>query len=137
MWESIRDFFSNAWSLIEKLWEKHDDHLAEMVKAVAPMVIDLALRPNLSGEKKRQIIVDAILDNAEQSADQISDAMLNEAIEIAANRYNIQIGKVTQEQIDNAREAALKASRDYANKKLKVEGKEAEEANVDLSKSKE
>ena len=56
--------------------------------------------------------------------------LLNEAVEIAANRYNIQIGKQTVQSIDAARDAALKAARDFANGKLAIAGDEAEKAGI-------
>jgi hypothetical protein len=133
MWKKITEFFRKAWNWIEALWEKHDEVLEEMVSAVLPMVIDVAFRNDLSGEEKKKAIIDAIVDGAEDAAAEIGTSMLNEAVEIAANRYNIQIGKLTVEKMDAAKDAALKASRDYANKKLKITGTEAEEAGVSLS----
>jgi len=133
MWEKIKAFFNKVWDWIEALWKKHDEYLEDMVEAVLPMVIELAFRNDLSGNQKKKAIVDAVLDGAEVGADRISESMLNEAIEIAANRYNIQIGKTTVEKIDNARDAAVKAGRDYANGELKLKGTEAEEAGVSLS----
>lgn len=133
MWEKIKAFFNKVWDWIEALWKKHDEYLEDMVEAVLPMVIDLAFRNDLSGDQKRKAIVDAVLDGAEVSADKISKSMLNEAIEIAANRYNIQIGKTTVEKIDNARDAAVKTGRKFANGELKLQGTEAEEAGITLS----
>lgn len=131
--KGIKEFFSRAWDWIQALWEKHDDQLEKMVTAILPMVIDVSFRTDLTGEQKRKAVVDAILDNAEKEAGAIATSMLNEAIEIAANKYNIQIGKLTVEKIDNAAEAALKAGRDYANDKLKLAGTESESAGVVLS----
>lgn len=131
--KGIKAFFSRAWDWIQALWEKHDDQLEKMVTAILPMVIDVSFRTDLTGEQKRKAVVDAILDNAEKEAGTIATSMLNEAIEIAANKYNIQIGKLTVEKIDNAAEAALKAGRDYANNKLKLSGTESESAGVVLS----
>lgn len=133
MWKKIKDFFRKAWDWIEALWEKHDDMLEEMVSAVLPMVIDVAFRSDLTGEQKKKAIVDAIVDNAEVAAATVSHSMLNEAIEVAAARYNIQIGKLTADRMDASRDAALKAARDFANKKLKIEGKEAEEAGINAA----
>lgn len=133
MWKKIKEFFEKAWKWIEALWEKHDEVLEEMVSAVLPMVIDVAFRNDLSGEQKKKAIIDAIVDNAEVAADRISESMLNEAIEVAANRYNIQIGKLTADKIDAARDATLQASRDFADDKLKITGTEAEEAGITLS----
>ncbi len=133
MWKKITEFFRKAFTWIEALWEKHDEILEEMVSAVLPMVINVAFRNDLSGEDKKKAIIDAIVDGAEKAADEISTSMLNEAIEIAANRYNIQIGKLTVDKMDAARDAALKASRDFADKKLNITGTEAEEAGVSLS----
>jgi hypothetical protein len=133
MWKKITEFFRKAWNWIEALWEKHDEVLEEMVSAVLPMVINVAFRNDLSGEDKKKAIIDAIVDGAEVAAEEISTSMLNEAIEIAANRYNIQIGKLTVEKMDAAKDAALKAGRDFADKKLKITGTEAEEAGVSLS----
>jgi len=133
MWKKIKEFFEKAWKWIEALWEKHDEVLEEMVSAILPMVIDVAFRNDLSGEQKKKAIVDAIVDNAEAAADTISSSMLNEAIEVAANRYNIQIGKLTADKIDGARDATLEAARAFADNKLKITGTEAEEAGISLS----
>ncbi len=133
MWKKIREFFKKAWEWIEAVWDKHDEVLEEMVSAVLPMVINVAFRNDLSGEEKKKVIIDAIVDNAEVAADQLSSSVLNEAIEIAANRYNIQIGKLTVEKLDAARDAVLKASRDFADDKLKIEGDEAEKAGITFS----
>lgn len=133
MWKKIKEFFENAWKWIEALWDKHDEVLEEMVSAILPMVINVAFRNDLSGEQKKKAIIDAIVDNAEAAADKISKSMLNEAIEVAANRYNIQIGKLTVAKIDAARDAVLQASRDFADNKLKITGTEAEEAGITLS----
>lgn len=126
--EKLKVWLAGAWKWIEALWDRHDEYLAEMVQAVLPMVIDMAFRNDLSGEQKRKAIVDAIIDNAEAKADEISVSMLNEAIELAANKYNIQIGKITVDSMNLSREAVLKAGRDFANKKLKIVGDEAEKA---------
>jgi hypothetical protein len=130
MFSKIKKFFSGAWDWIEALWEKHDDALEEMVAALLPMVIEVTFRNDLSGAEKRKAIVDAVIDNAEEAADFISESMLNEAIEVAANRYNIQIGKTTADKIDNARSAALAAGRDFANGTLKITGTEAQDAGI-------
>lgn len=127
MFKKIKEFFENTWKWIQAVWDKHDEHIEEMVSAILPMVIEVTFRNDLSGEEKRKAIVDAIIDNAEKEADEISSSLLNEAIEIAANKYNIQIGKTTLDKMDAARDAALKAARDFADKKLKITGKEAEE----------
>jgi len=128
--EQIKDFFEKAWKWIVALWDKHDEYLLDIVEAILPMVIDLAFRNDLTGNEKRKAIVDMIMDNAEQAVGGISASMLNEAVEIAVNRYNIQIGKTTIENIDNARAAALKAGRDYADDKLSISGTEAEDAGI-------
>ena len=130
MWKKLKEYFSKAWKWIEAVWEKHDDMLEEMVSAILPMVIDVTFRNDLSGEEKRKAIVDAIVDNAEVAADKISHSVLNEAVEIAANRYNIQIGKTTVDEMDAALDAAIKASRDFTNKTLKIVGDEAESAGI-------
>lgn len=130
MLKKIRDFFRRAWDWIEALWDRHDEMLEEMIKSVLPMVIDVAFRSDLSGEQKRKVIVDAIVDNAEVAANTISQSILNEAVEVAAARYNIQIGQLTIERMDAAREAALKAGRDFANQQLDLTGEEAEEAGI-------
>jgi len=126
MFKKIKEFFRKAWDWVEALWEKHDDMIEQMVAAVLPMVIDVAFRPELSGEEKKKAIVDAIIDNAEVAASTISKSVLNEAIEVAAARYNIQIGQLTAERMDASLDAAVKASRDFANKTLKITGEEAE-----------
>jgi hypothetical protein len=133
MWKKIEEFFEKAMSWIKALWEKHDEQLLEMIVSVLPMVIEVALRPDLSGEQKRKAIVDAIVDNAEVAAEEISTSMLNEAVEIAANKYNIHLGKLTVEKMDAATAAATKAARDFADGKLQITGKEAEDAGVSLS----
>ncbi len=130
MFKKIKEFFENAWKWIQAVWDKHDDHLAEMVSAVLPMVISVAFRNDLSGEEKKRAIVDAIIDNAQAEIAEISTGLLNEAIEVAANKYNIQIGKTTVEKMDAARDAALKAARDFANRELKITGNEAEDAGL-------
>ena len=84
MFKKLREFFERAWKYIQALWEKHDDQLEEMVEALLPMVIDVAFRPDLSGEDKKKAIVDMVVDNAEATAGQIATSMLNEAVEIAA-----------------------------------------------------
>lgn len=128
MFKKIKEFFENAWRWIQAVWDKHDDHLAEVVSAVLPMVISVAFRNDLSGEEKKRAIVDSIIDNAQAEAVEISTSLLNEAIEIAVNKYNIQIGKTTIAEMDAALDAALKAARDFANKQLKITGNEAEDA---------
>ncbi len=130
MFKKIKEFFESAWKWIQAVWDKHDDHLAEIVSAVLPMVISVAFRNDLSGEEKKRAIVDAIIDNAQAEAVEISTSLLNEAIEVAANKYNIQIGKTTVEKMDAARDAALKAARDFANRQLKITGNEAEDAGL-------
>lgn len=130
MFKKIKEFFENAWKWIQAVWDKHDDHLAEMVSAVLPMVISVAFRNDLSGEEKKRAIVDAIIDNAQAEAVEISTGLLNEAIEVAANKYNIQIGKTTVAKMDAARDAALKAARDFANRQLEITGNEAEDAGL-------
>ena len=135
MFKKVREFFEKAWQWIQALWEKHDGQLEEMVRTVLPMVIDVAFRPDLSGEEKKKAIVDMIVDNAEVSANELAISMLNEAVEIAANKYNIQIGKLTRDSMDNVLAATLKAGRDYADRKLHLEGDEAEKAGLRVSES--
>ncbi len=130
MFRKLKEFFKRAWEWIQALWDKHDEQLEEMVEAMLPMVINVAFRDDLSGEEKRNIIVDAIVDNAEVVGNQIATSMLNEAIEIAANKYNIQIGKLTKEKMDKALDAAVKAGRDFADDKLHLAGDEAENAGL-------
>ncbi len=139
MFKKLREFFERAWKWIQALWDKHDEQLEEMVQALLPMVINVAFRSDLTGEEKRNIIVDAVVDNAEVVGDHIATSMLNEAVEIAVNKYNIQIGTLTKEKMDKALDAALKAGRDYADKTLKLDGDEAENAGirVDVSLSDE
>lgn len=132
MLEKIKEFFRKAWNWVEALWDKHDEMLEEMVVAVLPMVIDVAFRPDLSGEEKKKVIVDAIVDNAQLAVDQVSHSLLNEAVEVAAARYNIQIGQITLDRMQSSRDAAVKAARDFANKELKLSGQEAEDAGVNL-----
>jgi hypothetical protein len=133
MFGKIKNFFKKAWEWAEALWEKHDEMMEEMVTAVLPMVIDVAFRTDLSGDQKKKAIVDAIIDNAQVSADNVSHSLLNEAVEVAAAKYNIQIGKLTLDKMNASREAALQAARDFANKKLKISGTEAEAAGVNAA----
>jgi len=130
MFKKIREFFERAWKWIQALWDKHDEQLEEMVQALLPMVINVAFRADLSGDEKRNIIIDAVVDNAEVAGNQIATSMLNEAIEIAVNNYNIQIGTLTKEKMDKALDAALKAGRDFADEKLHLAGDEAENAGI-------
>jgi hypothetical protein len=130
MFKKIKEFFESAWKWIQAVWDKHDEHLEEMVSALLPMVIDVAFRNDLSGEEKKKAILDAVVDNAKAEASEISTGLLNEAIEIAANKYNIQIGKTTVDKMDAALDAALKAGEDFANKTLKLEGDEAVDAGI-------
>jgi hypothetical protein len=131
MWKKIREFFEGAWKWVQAVWDRHDEVLIEMVTAVLPMVIEMAFRNDLSGEEKKDAIIKAILDNADTAADTISTSMLNEAIEVAANRYNINIGKLTVEQMEASREAALKAARDFAERKLKIAAEAEAKAEVE------
>jgi hypothetical protein len=130
MFDKLKKFFESTWKWIQAVWDKHDEHVEEMVAALLPMVISVAFRNDLSGEEKKRAIIDAVVDNAQAEAVHISTSLLNEAVEIAANKYNIQIGKTTVDAMDAARDAAVKASRDFANKTLKIEGSEAEDAGI-------
>ena len=130
MFKKIREFFERAWKWIQALWDKHDEQLEEMVQALLPMVINVAFRADLSGDEKRNIIIDAVVDNAEVAGNQIATSMLNEAIGIAVKKYNIQIGTLTKEKMDKALGAALKAGRDFADEKLHLAGDEAENAGI-------
>jgi hypothetical protein len=133
MFKKIKEFFRKAWDWVEALWDKHDDAIEEMVAAVLPMVIDVAFRSDLKGDEKKKAIVDAIVDNAQVAAHTVSHSLLNEAVEVAAARYNIQIGQLTAAKMDASLDAALKASRDFANKKLQITGQEAEEAGINAA----
>ena len=131
--DAIKNFFAKAWKFVQAMWEKHDDHLAEMVKNILPMVIEVTFeRHDLSGDEKRKAIVDAILDGAEKEGRHIATSMINEAIEVAVNRYNIQLGKITADKMDNAVDAVAKAARDFADGKLRLDGTEAEDAGLDI-----
>ncbi len=130
MFKKLREFFERAWKWIQALWDKHDEQLEEMVQALLPMVINVAFRADLTGDEKRNIIIDAVVDNAEVAGNQIAKSMLNEAIEIAVNKYSIQIGTLTKEKMDKALDAALKAGRDFADEKLHLDGDEAENAGI-------
>lgn len=133
MFKKIRAFFKKAWEWIEALWEKHDEQLEEMVQAVLPMVIDVTFRSDLSGDEKRKLIVKTIVENAKEVGENMAVSMINEAIEIAANKYNIQIGKLTNLDMDAAKAAVLKAARDYAAKKLLLGDQEAGPAATEAS----
>ena len=128
MWEKVEEHFKKAWKWIQALWDKHDEDILAMVAAIMPMIIEMSFRTDLSGDQKRKAIVDAIVDNAEASAGDIGTSMINEAVELAANKYNIHIGKLTHDNIDAAVTATVKAGRDYTNGALKITGTEAEEA---------
>jgi hypothetical protein len=133
MLEKIQKFFARAFEWIRALWDKHDDHLVEMVTNILPMVIELTFsRQDLSGDQKRKVILDAVLDGAEKEGKHIATSMINEAIEVAVNRYNIQLGTVTLSKIDNAVDAVTKASREFADGKLDLSGTEAEDAGIDI-----
>ncbi len=133
MFEKIAKFFSKAWKWIQALWDKHDEHLEEMVRSILPMVIEVTFRSDLDGEQKKKAIIDAIIDNADAEIAEISHSLLNEAVEIAVNRYNIQIGKTTVENMDASLVATQKAARDYTNNALKIAGTEAEDAGIGTS----
>jgi hypothetical protein len=132
--ESIKSFFSKAFKWVQALWDKHDDHLQEMVANILPMVIEVTFERNdLKGDEKRKAIVDAILDGAEKEGREIATSMINEAVEIAANRYNIQLGRITTDKMDNAVDAVAKAARDFTDGTLRLDGTEAEDAGLDIS----
>ena len=132
--ESIKSFFAKAFKWVSALWDKHDDHLMEMVENILPMVIEVTFERNdLSGDEKRKAIADAILDGAEKEGRHIATSMINEAIEVAANRYNIQLGRITADKMDNAVDAVAKAARDFADGSLRLDGTEAEDAGIDIS----
>ena len=133
MFDKLVSFFAKAWDWIQAMWDKHDEELEHMVTAILPMVISVAFRPDLAGEEKRKVILDAILDNAEDNTNAIANSMINEAIEIAANRYNIQIGKLTKEMLDAAKDATIKAARDFADDKLDLTGDESDNLGVILN----
>ncbi len=134
MLEAIKSFFAKAFKWVQALWDKHDDHLMEMVQNILPMVIEVTFERNdLSGDEKRRAIVDAILDGAEKEGRHIATSMINEAVEIAANRYNIQLGRITLDKMDNAVDAVAKAARDFADGTLRLDGTEAEDAGLDIS----
>lgn len=132
--ESIKSFFAKAFKWVQALWDKHDDHLMEMVQNILPMVIEVTFeRTDLSGDEKRKAILDAILDGAEKEGRHIATSMINEAIEVAANRYNIQLGRITADKMDNAVDAVAKAAREFADGTLRLDGTEAEDAGLDIS----
>ena len=134
MLESIKSFFAKAWKWVQAVWDKHDDHLMEMVENILPMVIEVTFERNdLSGDEKRKAIIDAILDGAEKEGRHIATSMINEAVEVAVNRYNIQLGTVTIEKMDAAVDAVAKAARDFADGTLRLDGTEAEDAGIDIS----
>jgi broad-specificity NMP kinase len=122
MFGKIKDFFSGAVRWVKDLLARHDGHLQQMASSLVPLIAELALRSDLSGEEKRKLLASKIVENAEAEARDIGTSMINEAIEMATNRYNIEVGKLTKEKMDSALEAVLKAGRDYANEKLKLDG---------------
>ena len=74
------------------------------------MVIEVTFkRTDLSGSDKRKVILDAILDASEKEGRHIATSMINEAVEIAVNRYNIQLGIITPEKMENVRNSRTKA----------------------------
>ena len=120
MFGKIKDFFSSTFRWVKDLIARHDGHLEQMVASLVPMITELALRSDLSGEEKRKLLIKTIVDNAEAEGREIGTSMINEAVEIAANKFSIEAGKLTKEKMDAALEAVLKAGRDYANNKLKL-----------------
>lgn len=130
---SIKNFFERAWKWVQALFDKYDDEIQKMGEALLPLVVDVAFRPELSGADKKKIVADAVLDAAEKLGKNVSASMINEAIEVAANRYNIQIGKTTKDNMDATMTAVLEAARKHADGALKLTGKEADDAGVVLS----
>ena len=100
MFGKLKEYLDKVWGWIQAVWAKHDEQLEDMVSALLPIVANLALRSDLSGEEKRKAVLDAVLDNAEAAASDVATSMINEAIEVAANRYNIQLGRMTVEKMD-------------------------------------
>lgn len=81
-----------------------------MVKALGPVVAKTALRKDLSGEEKKKLIVDKIKLEAEKTGREIALSVVNEAIEVAANKYKLEIGVLGPEQLDNTLKAVLDAA---------------------------
>lgn len=129
---SIKGGLSRAFSFFKSLLAKHDKELENMAKALLPIVVNVGGRTDLSGDQKKKVIVDAVLDKAGAAATTISKSLLNEAIEVAANRYNISVGKTTEEKIDNTAAAVVAAGVKLANEKFGLKGDEAENAGVSL-----
>ena len=80
MFKKITAFFKRAWEWIEAVWDKHDDVLEEMVQAVLPMVIDVTFRNDLSGDEKRKLIVDTVVENAKETGENMAVSMINKVI---------------------------------------------------------
>jgi len=128
MLKNIEEFFGKAWDWIKALWKKHDEALEDMVKAVLPMVINLAQRSDLTGDQKKQLIMAAVVSKAGESANLVAKSMVNEAVEIAVNRYGIQVGTLTKEKIDATIDSVLKAGRQFVNGKLQLDGSEVNDS---------
>lgn len=122
MLKNIQEFFDKAWDWIKALWKKHDEALEGMVKSVLPMVISLAQRSDLTGEEKKKLILEAVVSKAGESANLVAKSMVNEAVEIAVNRYGIQVGTLTKEKIDTTIDSVLKAGQEFVNGKLQLDG---------------
>jgi len=114
----------NALQWIQALWTKHDDEVGKMVEAVLPIVIDVATRPDLSGSEKRDAVVDIVVGTATGGLgiNGFATSLLNEAIEIAVNKYNIQTGEITKDNMDITLAAIIKAGAAYATNLLGVDG---------------
>ena len=122
--------FSKVWGWFKSIWQKHDSQVAAMAKALLPLVVAVARRSDLTGEQKRRAVLDAVLDSGEVVAEEIATSVLNEALEVAANRYKIEIGALTPEKIDKTAKSVVAAGRALADKQFDLQGDEAEEAGL-------
>jgi len=135
MFAKLQEYWEKVWNWIKALWEKHDEQLEVMVSGLLPLIARMAMRSDLTGEEKRKIVVDAVLDAVEGTADDIAVSMINEAVEVAANRYNIQLGTLTVERMDAAANAVIQAARDFSDGKLNLDGDEAEKVDAVLPRT--
>lgn len=121
-----------VWGWVSALWKKKEGKVQEMAKALLPIVASVALRQDLTGEQKKKAVIDAVLDSSQAVAEDLAKSVLNEAIEVAANQYKIQVGSLTEEKIEKTAKAAVDAGRAFVDKQLELKGTEAQDAGVSL-----
>jgi len=127
---SITTLLEGAWSWVKALWAKYDVDVEKMAEHLLPIVISVAQRTDLTGPQKRDAILAAVLDSATTTATSISQSMVNQAIEVATNKYNIQVGKTTVDQMDATLSAVMEAARKHAAGALNLPSTQATQANA-------